>query len=210
MQLVENIKKLIKFVRLKSQIMMSGGRKKENVDFEDNWSRYYRRCILFAKSYVFDSHTAESLAAEAMSVYWERKASGEEIEMVLPFLFSVIRNKALQYLRHESVRMRVQGEMSSSIQDELQFRIDSLQSCDPHTLFAGDVQKILNSTLKTLGKKTDRIFSLSRFQGLSNREIASELGITEKAVEYHMTKALKALRVSLKDYLPLVGILLGI
>ena len=56
--------------------MMSEGRKKENAVFEDNYSRYYRRCILFAKSYVFDSHTAESLAADAMSVYWERKAAG--------------------------------------------------------------------------------------------------------------------------------------
>ena len=145
-----------------------------------------------------------------MSVYWERKAAGEKIEMVLPFLFSVIRNKALQYLRHESVRLRAEGEMSSSIQCELQFRIDSLESCDPHTLFAGDVQKILDSTLKALGDKTDRIFCLSRFQGMSNKEIAEKLGITEKAVEYHITKALKALRVSLKDYLPLVGILLGI
>lgn len=189
---------------------MSEGRKKENAVFEDNYSRYYRRCILFAKSYVFDSHTAESLAADAMSVYWERKAAGEEIEMVLPFLFSVIRNKALQYLRHESVRLRAEGEMSSTIQCELQFRIDSLESCDPHTLFAGDVQKILDSTLKALGDKTDRIFCLSRFQGMSNKEIAEKLGITEKAVEYHITKALKALRVSLKDYLPLVGILLGI
>lgn len=189
---------------------MSEWRKKENAVFEDNYSRYYRRCILFAKSYVFDSHTAESLAADAMSVYWERKAAGEEIEMVLPFLFSVIRNKALQYLRHESVRLRAEGEMSSSIQCELQFRIDSLESCDPHTLFAGDVQKILDSTLKALGDKTDRIFCLSRFQGMSNKEIAEKLGITEKAVEYHITKALKALRVSLKDYLPLVGILLGI
>ncbi len=189
---------------------MSEGRKKENAVFEDNYSRYYRRCILFAKSYVFDSHTAESLAADAMSVYWERKAAGEEIEMVLPFLFSVIRNKALQYLRHESVRLRAEGEMGSSIQCELQFRIDSLESCDPHTLFAGDVQKILDSTLKALGDKTDRIFCLSRFQGMSNKEIAEKLGITEKAVEYHITKALKALRVSLKDYLPLVGILLGI
>lgn len=189
---------------------MSEGRKKENAVFEDNYSRYYRRCILFAKSYVFDSHTAESLAADAMSIYWERKAAGEEIEMVLPFLFSVIRNKALQYLRHESVRLRAEGEMSSSIQCELQFRIDSLESCDPHTLFAGDVQKILDSTLKALGDKTDRIFCLSRFQGMSNKEIAEKLGITEKAVEYHITKALKALRVSLKDYLPLVGILLGI
>ena len=35
------------------------------------------------------------------------------------------------------------------------------------------------------------------------------MGITEKTVEYHISKALKALRVSLKDYLPLIAVFLG-
>ena len=189
---------------------MAGGRKKENAVFEDIYSRYYNRCILFAKSYVFDRQAAESLAAEAMSIYWERRAAGEDIQMPLPFLFSIIRNKALQYLRHECIKSRAHSEINSSALDELQFRIDTLESCDPHVLFTADVKKILDTTLKSLGERTDRVFCLSRFSGMSNMEIAAELGITEKAVEYHITKALKALRISLKDYLPVIVILLGL
>lgn len=178
--------------------------------FEEDFSRYYRRSVLFAKSYLFDGTVAESIAAEAMSVYWERRAAGEEIRMVLPFLFSVIRNKALQYLRNEAVKSRAHDEMGIRAKEEINFRIETLEACDPHTLFAGDIQKILRDTLDTLGEKTDRAFELSRFQGKTNREIAEIMGITEKAVEYHISKALKALRAALKDYLPLVGIFLGL
>lgn len=39
---------------------------------------------------------------------------------------------------------------------------------------------------------------------MSNREIAETLNISVKGVEYHISKALKALRVALKDYLPLL------
>jgi RNA polymerase sigma-70 factor (ECF subfamily) len=44
---------------------------------------------------------------------------------------------------------------------------------------------------------------MSRFGNQSNKEIAEALGLTVKSIEYHITKALKALRISLKDYLPL-------
>lgn len=44
---------------------------------------------------------------------------------------------------------------------------------------------------------------MSRFGGHSVKEIAEATGLSVKGVEYHITKALKALRVALKDYLPL-------
>ena len=185
-------------------------KKNDRTEFEDNYSQYFRRCVLFARSYVFDQKIAESIAADALSLYWERRSAGEEIQMVLPFLFSVIRNKALRHLRHERLKSKVHDDMSRDIRDELQFRIEALESCDPHTLFAGDVQKILHDTLDSLGRKTDRVFELSRFHGMTNREIAEKMGITEKTVEYHISKALKALRISLKDYLPLIAVFLGL
>lgn len=189
---------------------MAQDRRKDRSISDDVYDRYWWRCVLFAKSYTCDQSQAESMAAEAMSILWQRRAAGEQIDMTLPFLFSVIRNKALHFLRHESVRVRAHGEMSEDAVRELQFRIDTLEACDPHSLYAGDVQKILRETLDSLGKKTGRVFALSRFEGKTNREISEGLGITEKAVEYHMTKALKALRIALKDYLPVIAVIIGI
>lgn len=189
---------------------MAQDRRKVRSISDDVYDRYWWRCVLFAKSYTCDQSQAESMAAEAMSILWQRRAAGEQIDMTLPFLFSVIRNKALHFLRHESVRVRAHGEMSEDAVRELQFRIDTLEACDPHSLYAGDVQKILRETLDSLGKKTGRVFALSRFEGKTNREISEGLGITEKAVEYHMTKALKALRIALKDYLPVIAVIIGI
>lgn len=48
---------------------------------------------------------------------------------------------------------------------------------------------------------------LSRFENRSNKEIAETVGLSVKSVEYHIGKALKVLRVSLKDYLPLFYLL---
>lgn len=189
---------------------MAQDRRKVRSISDEAYDRYWWRCVLFAKSYTCDQSQAESMAAEAMSILWQRRAAGEQIDMTLPFLFSVIRNKALHFLRHESVRVRAHGEMSEDAVRELQFRIDTLEACDPHSLYAGDVQKILRETLDSLGKKTGRVFALSRFEGKTNREISEGLGITEKAVEYHMTKALKALRIALKDYLPVIAVIIGI
>ena len=62
----------------------------------------------------------------------------------------------------------------------------------------------MRQTLYQLPEQTRQAFILSRFKDKSNREIAEALGISVKGVEYHITKALKALRVALKDYLPLL------
>ena len=45
---------------------------------------------------------------------------------------------------------------------------------------------------------------MSRFQDKSNKNIAEELNISVKGVEYHISKALRSLKISLKDYLPLL------
>lgn len=176
----------------------------------DDFNRYYQRCVLFAKSYTYGSAQAECMAAEAMAVLWEKMAAGEQVEFVLPFLFSVIRNKALHYLRRESLKYQIHGSIGSDASREIQFRINTLEACDPHALYAEDVQTILHKSLDALGRQTRRVFMLSRFDGMSNRQIAQELGISEKSVEYHVTKALKQLRTDLKDYLPLIYLFLGI
>ena len=177
---------------------------------ENDFRRYHVRCVAFAQSYVHDLLEAESIAADAMSVYAQKIADGEVIEHVLPFLFSIVRNKALHYLRHKSVEYQVHGHIKDALRAELELRINALESCDPHTLYKTDVQSIIRKSLESMSEQTSSIFKMSRFEGKTNAQIANLLGVTEKTVEYHITKALKLLRKNLKDYLPLISIFLGL
>ena len=54
-------------------------------------------------------------------------------------------------------------------------------------------------------QQTRDIFVRSRYNNQSHKEIAAALGISTKTVEFHITKALKVLRVALKDYFPLLA-----
>ena len=78
-----------------------------------------------------------------------------------------------------------------------------VNSCDPEEIFSHEIQTIIPNTLQSVPEQTRRIFEMSRFENKTVKEIAEETNITAKGVEYHITKALKVLRINLKDYLPL-------
>lgn len=91
---------------------------------------------------------------------------------------------------------------------EYQMRVNSLESCNPHMLYNSDIMDILENCLKGMDDLSRRAFVLSRFKGKSHDEIAKMLGITQRSVTHYISKALKSLRAALKDYLPILQILL--
>jgi RNA polymerase sigma-70 factor (ECF subfamily) len=52
-----------------------------------------------------------------------------------------------------------------------------------------------------LPEKSQQVFRLNRLEGKSIREIANLMKLSEKAIEYHLTKSLKELRIHLKDFI---------
>lgn len=173
------------------------------------YKRWFDRCVAFAMSYTCSLSEAENMASEALIALWQKIETGETVNEPLAFAFSVIRNKAFNYLRHQYVLGRSNGKMEEEALDELQRRMEALDACDPHYLYSADVQSILNTTLESLGSKTKDIFLMSRFTDKTNREIAKEIGVSEKSVEYHITKSIRAVKEALKDYLPSFTIVFG-
>jgi RNA polymerase sigma-70 factor (ECF subfamily) len=174
----------------------------KHFSFSDFYSTHYRKIFLFAKSYVHDAWIAEDIAAEALIALWTTTKK-YEISHPLTFLFSVVKNKAIDYLRREMTRQKALEAMSEIGMRELNTRISTLEACDPEKIYSQEVMEIVEATLKTLPPKTRKIFQMSRFQNLPKKVIADRLNMSTKGVEYHLAKALSALRVSLKDYLPL-------
>lgn len=174
----------------------------ENKDFDKIYNRNYRRSFLFAKSYVHNDMAAEDIVVESLVKYWKLLSSGETTASDA-LLLTIIKNRCLDHLRHEAVHQATVDNLADISNRELAIRISTLEACNPEEIFSVEIRSIVNRTLGELPEQTRRIFEMSRFDNKTVKEIAETAGLTPKAVEYHITKALKVLRVSLKDYLPL-------
>lgn len=174
------------------------------ISFNEIYAAYHRKSFLYARSYVLDDLVAEDIASESLIKLWERlKEEPIEDKYVGPLLFVILKNKALDFLKHEEVKRRAFESMADWQQQEISIRIATLEGSDPDEIFSEEVERIIHETLKSLPEQTQEIFRLSRFENLSNKDIAQQMGLSVKSVEYHISKTLKVLRVALKDYLPL-------
>lgn len=178
------------------------------IDFQELYDSWYRKSFTFAKAYVQDAMVAEDIVSEALVKLW-KMMSEKEIEYPQALLLTLLKNKALDHLRRETMRQTIEEELADAYQRELTIRISTLEACNPEDMFSSEVQEIINRTLASLPEQTRIIFEMSRYDGLAVKEIARQNGITPKAVEYHITRSLKALRGNLKDYLPLLFFLFG-
>lgn len=169
--------------------------------FNAVYMAYYRKSFLFVKSYVHDALVAEDIVSESLIKLWERMKR-EPVEHVQTFLFTILKNSALDYLKHEAVQLKVYKSLNEHLNREHEIRISVLQSCDPNEIFSSEIQQIIQTTLSVLPEKSRMIFMMSRFENKTNKEIAAVFNISVKGVDYHIAQAIKELRVSLKDYLP--------
>lgn len=172
-----------------------------NISFSDIYTSYYKRSFLFVKSYIRDDMAAEDIVSEALISLWETTKK-ESVEHPLSLLLVILKNGALNYLKHQDVRQLTMDFISSKMVRDLNYRITTLQACNPEEIFSSEITHIIQKTLESLPEQTRRVFEMSRYECRSVKEIAEELAISPKSVEYHVTKSLKVLRIALKEYLP--------
>lgn len=170
--------------------------------FNRLYADYQKRFVRFAYIYVRDLEVAEDITADAFAHYWENFDLLASDTSAPAYLISVIKNKSLTYLKHEQVRKVVEEKLRNHMEWELRTRMEMLEAYNPEELFTAEIQTIVDRTLAALPEQTRRIFLMSRYQNLPYKEIAGQSDMTVKGVEFHVSKALKSLRINLKDYLP--------
>jgi RNA polymerase sigma-70 factor (ECF subfamily) len=171
------------------------------LNFSKIYLDYYKRSFAFVKSYVFDDMASEDIVSESLVSLW-KVMKEKEIEHPLSLLLTILRNNSLNYLKMQERRSNAMESMQTFIEHDLNYRINSLSACDPTEMFSSEMTEIIERTLSTLSPQTREIFEMSRYDNRPVKEIAETYNISTKAVEYHISKALKALRIALKDYLP--------
>lgn len=153
--------------------------------FEFTFKLYYRPLCLYALHYVHDIDNAEDIVQDCFVAMIER-GGGDDISNVRSYLYMAVRNRCLNHLRdaHEELSAKdVEGDIS-----------------DEEAAEASLHEAQLWTAIDSLPEKCREVFLMSKQRGLKYREIAQELGISEKTVENQISKALKVLRGKVSDF----------
>lgn len=121
--------------------------------FNNIYMRYYKKSFLFVKSYIHNEMVAEDIASESLIKLWQW-IQDNPVENIEPMLLSILRNKALDYLRHESMKQQVITRISEKQNEELALRLSSLEDCNPNEIFSKEVMDIVQRTLQSLPEQT--------------------------------------------------------
>ncbi len=184
--------------------LMEGLQNGDESTFEVIYKMYAPRLYYFIYEYIPQKDISENIVQETLMVLWNKKSELTDNTNLGAYLFTVAKNNCLYKLREIKYRQRIfdNAEVDES---ELEANYIALESLETTRFNEIEIEQIIENTLAQLPPQCRTVFNLSRFEGMKNREIAAELNISAKAVEGHITKALKIFRVALKDYLPFVA-----
>jgi RNA polymerase sigma-70 factor (ECF subfamily) len=119
------------------------------------------------------------------------------------FLFTLLKNRCIDFYRRYN-RFEGKNQSLSQIQEEeLHLKMEALHEFDVNMFTVNEIEEILDKAINNLPEKCQKVFILSRLEGLKHEEIAKQMDISVNMVQNHIATALRKLETELKDYLPL-------
>lgn len=175
-----------------SQQAGAGQKRLNEEQFVELYREHFEELHRYACRFLPDSVRAQDAVQESFLRIWKRKGVLEAGPNLRALLYKSVRNLCLNALRDEQTRENLKGEIPRPTETPLP---DELAS-------EALMKKQLSLWISELPPRRREVFELSRFNGLSYKEIAEVLGISLKTVENHLLLALRFLRDKLHSYDP--------
>jgi RNA polymerase sigma-70 factor (ECF subfamily) len=167
--------------------------------FAEIYRRYWRILYTTARQKVYSSEVIEELLQDLFTRLWERRAESAILHLK-SYLFSSLKYAIVDHVKSKMVQERYVAQVLAQHSDA--------DYVTEETLRVGDLMHALEQSLAGLPDKTREVFRLNRLEQKSVREISLLMKMPERTVEYHLTKAVRALRLLLKPFLLLALLLL--
>ncbi len=157
--------------------------------FEFIFKAYFPRLMAFASKFVPDKVEAEDIIQEAFLKIWTKRKEIKE-DTFHAYLFALVRNACLNNIKHKKIANNYKFKLEGKIKGEELYYADFFSDPYHQTIF-NEIRQEIETVMDNLPGQTRKVFHLSRFKGLKNKEIAERLNITLRTVEKHNTKALQ-------------------
>lgn len=151
---------------------------------------YYVPLCSHAIRFVYSRQIAEDIVADVFCRFWDDRIFSNIKTSYRAYLFKSVRHSCYNYLKFELSR--------KSRASRYEPGQDAADPCD--ILQYDELYQLLDQTINALPRQCKRVFLLSRMENKRYQEIAIELNISVKAIEAHISKALRLLERKVNDY----------
>ncbi|MEI7422020.1 MAG: RNA polymerase sigma-70 factor [Prolixibacteraceae bacterium] len=173
------------------EVIINRLKRDEKSALDDLFGYYYPRLFHFSKSILKIETEIDDILQEVFVKLWLNRQKIGNVETFNSYIFTITKNEVLNLIRTNIRNNSFKNELfQRTVVEEFQ-----LQS----QLEFNEVKSGIDQVVSQLPEKRRQIFILSRTEGLSNKEIAQQLNISEKTVEDHITHAIKKIKTSLKE-----------
>lgn len=168
--------------------------------FEKLFLCYNAKVYNFVAATLYDKRMAEDITQNVFLAVWEHRESIDPDKSFSAYLFTIARNMVFRqtekmlnaYHYAEKVKER-STELDHTMEEELNSRF---------------LEESVEKLIAKLPDARRKIFEMSRKEGLSNKEIAARLSISEKTVENQITRSIHFLKEHLRQHISMVGLLM--
>ena len=174
-------------------------RRGDEACFDALFRRYYKPLCAYASRFVAVDR-AEELVQDTLMWVWESRDKLLPEMPLKSLLFTIVKNKSLNSVARDTIRSKIIRRLAE--QYEAQFD-------DPDFYLESELADRLAAALRKMPPEFQETFRMHRLEGMTHKEIASALGVSPQTVNYRIGQTVRTLREELKEYWPLLVLLLG-
>jgi len=178
--------------------LISGLKAGDEAVFRRIYEQYWSPLYTVAYNHLRDRVMAEEMVQELFTRLWLKRDQITIHTSLQAYLYKSIRHQIYDHIDMQQVRERVHQELFDG-------RITGTYATDEMLDFH-ELQSRLAEAVNELPQLAQAVFKMSRQEYLSLKEIAGRLNVSSKAVEYHLTRALRILRFRLKDFVLFISV----
>lgn len=160
--------------------------------FEKVFFTFADRLYYFSYRYLRNQHDAEEVVQDVFVKLWENRSNLNEQLSLSGYIFTIARNTIFNQNR-KKVNEKAYQEYVIGF-------LDNFSSKTEDDLIYSDIKEIVDKVVDELPPQRKLIYRMSREKGLSYKEIAQELDLSERTVEAHIRLALKTLTKVLDEH----------
>lgn len=175
----------------------------DDLAFKTLYNKYSEKVYFFAMRFLKNKEDAEGLTQDIFIKIWENRENLRTDLSLNSYIFTIAKNTIFNKNRR---KINEQAYI-----EYLKNHLDNIYDKTENDILLNEIKSWIDDTVERLPAKRSYIFKLSRFEGLSYKEISQKLNISERTVEAHIRLALKTIREILdKNFIWLLLLLSGI